>query len=84
MAKPWDVLHPVVTFNTANNSWVGDVIDGGGNAINYAAAKQEPTVHHEIEGVAELWGFDLVEGTLPEAYEPWESPHQEPNVWHNV
>jgi len=26
------------------------------------------------EGVARLWGFGLVEGPLPEVYEPWESP----------
>ena len=73
--KPWDELHPVVTFNTSNNSWIGDVIDGGGNAINYAAAKAKnlPFIM-KPEGVARLWGFDLVEGTLPEAYEPWESP----------
>jgi formate dehydrogenase major subunit len=65
----------VVTFNTSNNSWIGDVIDGGGNAINYAAAKAKnlPFIM-KPEGVARLWGFDLVEGTLPEAYEPWESP----------
>jgi formate dehydrogenase major subunit len=26
------------------------------------------------EGVARLWGYGLVEGPLPEVYEPWESP----------
>jgi formate dehydrogenase major subunit len=26
------------------------------------------------EGVARLWGYGRVEGPLPEAYEPWESP----------
>ena len=26
------------------------------------------------EGVARLWGYDRVDGPLPEVYEPWESP----------
>jgi formate dehydrogenase-N alpha subunit len=73
--KPWDSEHPVVTFNPSNNTWIGDVIDGGGNAINYAAkgAKNLPFIMN-AEGTARLWGFSLVDGPLPEQYEPWESP----------
>lgn len=73
--KPWDSEHPVVTYSSTDNKWIGDVIDGGGAAINIAAegAKNLPFIM-KPEGVARLWGFDLAEGTLPEAYEPWESP----------
>jgi formate dehydrogenase-N alpha subunit len=73
--KPWDSEHPVVTFNPANNTWIGDVIDGGGNAINLAAAgaKNLPFIMN-AEGTGRLWGFGLVDGPLPEQYEPWESP----------
>jgi formate dehydrogenase major subunit len=73
--NPWDTEHPVVTFSPSNGAWVGDVIDGGGNAINYAAAgaKNLPFIM-KPEGTARLWGIDLVDGPLPEQYEPWESP----------
>jgi len=73
--NPWDTEHPVVTYNTATKAWVGDVIDGGGDPINLAASgKKNLPFIMKPEGVARLWGFDLAEGTLPESYEPWESP----------
>ncbi|MDD5288237.1 MAG: molybdopterin dinucleotide binding domain-containing protein, partial [Dehalococcoidales bacterium] len=73
--NPWDAEHPVVTFNPANNTWVGDIIDGGGNAINLSAkgAKNLPFIMN-AEGTGRIWGFGLVDGPLPEQYEPWESP----------
>jgi formate dehydrogenase major subunit len=73
--NPWDSEHPVVTFNPVTSAWVGDVIDGSGNAINLAAAaaKNLPFIMN-AEGVGRLWGYGLADGPLPEEYEPWESP----------
>jgi len=74
--NPWDSEHPVVTFNPANNTWIGDVIDGSGNAINLAAAgaKNLPFIM-VAEGVGRLMGGNtMADGPFPEAYEPWESP----------
>jgi formate dehydrogenase-N alpha subunit len=73
--NPWDSEHPVVTYNPATSAWLGDVIDGGGNAINAAAAgaKNLPFIMN-AEGTGRLWGFGLADGPLPEQYEPWESP----------
>lgn len=73
--KPWDSRRPVLYYSAADKKWVGDVVDGNYVPINLAdkGAKALPFIM-KPEGVARLWGFDLVEGTLPEAYEPWESP----------
>lgn len=73
--NPFDEDHPVVKWNDA---WEGDIIDGGGNPINLAAAgaKNLPFIMNR-EGVARLWGTTLADGPIPEAYEPWESPLSE-------
>jgi formate dehydrogenase major subunit len=54
---------------------VGDVVDGGGNPINLAAAGSQnlPFIMNS-EGVGKLWGYGLKDGPIPEVYEPWESP----------
>jgi formate dehydrogenase major subunit len=71
--NPWDEEHPVLAWN--GTSWVGDVVDGGGNPINLAAdgGKNLPFIMNS-EGVGRLWGYGLKDGPIPEVYEPWESP----------
>ena len=71
--NPWDVDHPVLAWN--GTTWVGDVVDGGGNPINSAAAGSQnlPFIMNS-EGVGKLWGYGLKDGPIPEVYEPWESP----------
>jgi formate dehydrogenase major subunit len=71
--NPWDEEHPVLAWN--GTSWVGDVVDGGGNPINLAAGggKNLPFIMNS-EGVGKLWGYGLKDGPIPEVYEPWESP----------
>jgi formate dehydrogenase-N alpha subunit len=73
--KPWDPDRPVVQYDAATRKWTGDVIDGNWAPINLSdkGARYLPFIMRE-EGVARLWGYGLVEGPLPEAYEPWESP----------
>ncbi len=71
--NPWDAEHPVLAWN--GTAWVGDVVDGGGNPINLAAAGSQnlPFIMNS-EGVGKLWGYSLKDGPIPEVYEPWESP----------
>jgi formate dehydrogenase major subunit len=71
--NPWDPDHPVLAWN--GTTWVGDVVDGGGNPINSAAAGSQnlPFIMNS-EGVGKLWGYGLKDGPIPEVYEPWESP----------
>jgi formate dehydrogenase major subunit len=76
--NPFDAEHPLVAWDATGAKWTGDVIDGGGNPANLAAAgaKNLPFIMNR-EGVARLWGTTLAEGPVPEAYEPWESPLSE-------
>lgn len=71
--NPWDTEHPVLSWN--GTTWVGDVVDGGGNPINLAAdgGRNLPFIMNS-EGVGKLWGYGLKDGPIPEVYEPWESP----------
>jgi formate dehydrogenase major subunit len=71
--NPWDAENPVLAWN--GTTWVGDVVDGGGNPINLAAAgSQNLPFIMNVEGVGKLWGYGLKDGPIPEVYEPWESP----------
>jgi formate dehydrogenase-N alpha subunit len=71
--NPWDAEHPVLAWN--GTTWVGDVVDGGGNPINLAApGSQNLPFIMNAEGVGKLWGYGLKDGPIPEVYEPWESP----------
>jgi formate dehydrogenase-N alpha subunit len=72
---PWDSEHPVILDYDSETKWKGDIPDGGWAPINEAGtgAKYLPFIM-KPEGVARLWGYDRVEGPVPEVYEPWESP----------
>jgi formate dehydrogenase major subunit len=72
---PWDKEHPVILNYNPTTKWQGDVPDGGWPPISQAekGTKYLPFIM-KPEGVARLWGYDRVDGPLPEVYEPWESP----------
>ncbi len=67
---PWDTQHPVIQWR--NNTWLGDVADGGGNPLSDAAGYYPFIMNWEGRG--RLFGPGRADGPLPEHYEPWESP----------
>jgi len=73
--RPWDEEHPVLSWDSVNGKWLGDVVDGGGDPIDLAAGGQKnlPFIMN-AEGLGRLWGYGLKDGPIPEVYEPWESP----------
>jgi formate dehydrogenase-N alpha subunit len=72
--NPWDTEQPVIKWNPAKGEtggWDGDVPDGGAAPINKGG--YFPFIMRN-EGIARVFGPGMVEGPLPEHYEPWESP----------
>jgi len=70
--QPWDPARPVIRWN--GEKWVGDVPDGGYPPLAVDPAKGKLPFIMNAEGRARLFGQGLVDGPLPEHYEPWESP----------
>ena len=70
--QPWDAKRPVIRWDGAK--WVGDVPDGGYPPLAVDPAKAKLPFIMNAEGRARLFGTGLVDGPLPEHYEPWESP----------
>jgi formate dehydrogenase-N alpha subunit len=70
--NPWNPEKPVITWDAAAESWVGDVPDGGP-----APGAAYPFVMKSY-GRADLFGMGRVDGPFPEHYEPWESPVSNP------
>ncbi len=66
--NPWDARRWVVRWNTEAKRWEGDVPDGG-----WPPQEKLPFIM-KPEGYAGLWATSLVDGPLPEHYEPLESP----------
>jgi len=77
--EPWDKEHPVIKWNPTKGEkggWDGDVPDGGAAPMSQGGSYPFIMV---TEGHARLFGpGTMVEGPLPEHYEPWESPIQNP------
>lgn len=67
--EPWDKEQPVIWWK--DGKWVGDVADASTKPI--AEGGDYPFIMI-AEGVARLFGPGLIDGPLPEHYEPWESP----------
>jgi formate dehydrogenase-N alpha subunit len=74
--QPWDAARPVIRWD--GEKWVGDVPDGGFPPLAVDPEKGRLPFIMVAEGRARLFGAGLVDGPLPEHYEPWESPL--PNV----
>ena len=70
--QPWDSEHPVIAWN--GEKWVGDVPDGGYPPMAVDPAKTKLPFIMKADGRGALFGPGLVDGPLPEHYEPWESP----------
>lgn len=70
--QPWDAARPVIRWN--GEKWAGDVPDGGYPPLAVDPAKGKLPFIMTAEGRARLFGTGLVDGPLPEHYEPWESP----------
>jgi len=73
--RPWDSEHPVIKWNEATRKWDGDVPDGGAPPMNqggYYPFIMKP------EGHSRLFGPGMAEGPMPEHYEPWEAPINNP------
>ena len=88
--EPWDKEHPVIWWQ--NGKWVGDVPDGGWPPIAVDPEKTKWPFIMKPEGHARLFGPGMAEGPLPEHYEPWETPIDNPmskqqnnpafKIWH--
>jgi len=70
--QPWDPKRAVIRWN--GEKWVGDVPDGGYPPLAVDPSKAKLPFIMTAEGRARLFGQGLVDGPLPEHYEPWESP----------
>jgi formate dehydrogenase major subunit len=81
--NPWDAKHPVIKWNSLTRKWEGDVPDGG-----WAPMAEEGTRYPFImksDGHGQLFTANIgpreggmADGPLPEHYEPWESPVDNP------
>ncbi len=74
--EPWDKEHPVIWWQ--DGKWVGDVPDGGWAPMAVDPEKTKYPFIMKPEGHARFFGPGMAEGPLPEHYEPWESPIQNP------
>jgi len=73
---PWDKEHPVIWWQ--DEKWIGDVPDGGWPPMAVDPEKTKYPFIMKPEGHARFFGPGMVEGPLPEHYEPWESPIHNP------
>ena len=76
---PWDKDEPVIWWQYQGaEKWVGDVPDGGWPPINVDPAATKWPFIMKPEGHARVFGPGMAEGPLPEHYEPWEAPIDNP------
>ncbi len=66
--NPWNPDEPVISWDSASESWVGDVPDGGSPPGTAYPFVMKP------HGRGCLFGMGRPDGPFPEHYEPWESP----------
>jgi len=81
--KPYDPEHAVIAWDpTANEGaggWVGDIPDGGAAPLKNADGTDNPDSYlpyiMEPNGVGRVFGVNkMLDGPIPEHYEPLESP----------
>jgi formate dehydrogenase major subunit len=75
--QPYDAEQPVIAWQ--DGKWVGDVPDGGWPPLKNADGTDNPDAKlpfiMQAEGVARVFGTNkMVDGPVPEHYEPLESP----------
>jgi len=83
--QPWDSRHWVVRFDGevddgkyAGGKWVGDIIDGGGMPLLHPDGSDNNDGRYPFimraHGLGQIFGPGLLDGPLPEHYEPLEGP----------
>ncbi len=71
--NPWNPAKPLVKWDAATSTWIGDIVDGGGAPAGRPDGKL-PFIM-KTDGVGNLYGPDaLADGPFPEHYEPLEGP----------
>jgi formate dehydrogenase major subunit len=73
--KPWDPTRPGITWN--GTKWVGDVPDYPPMMDPNSPTSWLPFIMNG-EGVGRLFSTSMVDGPLPEHYEPMEAPVKNP------
>ena len=77
--NPWDPKRAGIKWDDAKQSWVGDVPDYPPTMKPFT---QDPTAWNPFimtgEGVGRLFSTSMLDGPLPEHYEPMESPIKNP------
>ena len=78
--NPWDTTRPGIKWDTAQAKWVGDVPDypPTGPTSDPKSPKAWLPFIMNGEGVGRLFSTSMVDGPLPEHYEPMESPIKNP------
>jgi formate dehydrogenase-N alpha subunit len=74
--EPWDKEQPVIWWK--DGGWKGDVPDGGWPPIAVNPATTKWPFIMKPEGHSRVFGPGMAEGPLPEHYEPWEAPIDNP------
>ena len=76
--KPWAPARAFIHYDRSARKWVGDVPDGGWPPLLDEEGHPDAGARHSFlmlpEGRACLFAPTLVDGPLPEHYEPMESP----------
>jgi formate dehydrogenase major subunit len=75
--KPWDASRPGITWDPAQQLWVGDVPDYPPDADPKDPSSPLPFIMTG-EGTGRLFSNGLADGPFPEHYEPVESPIENP------
>jgi formate dehydrogenase major subunit len=77
--RPWNPEKPVIWWDEAQKKWLGDVPDGAWPPIATDPEHISRPFIMKPSGYASLFcHLILADGPLPEHYEPWESPMQNP------
>jgi formate dehydrogenase major subunit len=74
--EPWDKEQPVIWW--IDGGWKGDVPDGGWPPIAVNPSTTKWPFIMKPEGHSRVFGPGMAEGPLPEHYEPWEAPIDNP------
>jgi formate dehydrogenase major subunit len=71
--EPFDPKRPLLSWDSLEKKWKGDVPDGPWPPMNDAKEGKYPFIMLP-EGHARLYALDMKDGPFPEHYEPMESP----------
>jgi formate dehydrogenase major subunit len=75
--KPWDPARPGIVWDAGQKKWTGDVPDYPPTMEPRDPKAWGPFIMNS-EGVGRLFSASMLDGPLPEHYEPMESPIQNP------